>query len=125
MLESQSKNTSTNSQDLNSYLQELWLRAYKGERFIVDYTARPEGSIQANGFYNSLANYRKRLRKHRLNPLMKDEWARIERCELIRLSPTSFYLTKKHNLLFSRKRLNFIKRLPLNILDLPNSVVYL
>ena len=88
---------------LTCYLQSLWLRAYNGETFISDFTGEPNARIRSMAFYNALANYRKKVRKHKLNELYAREWARIDRVKLKRLSNTCFTLIKIEDYKYLKK----------------------
>lgn len=105
---------------LTLYLQNVWLEAYT-KPFIVNYLGESEAEIRIDAFYNALANYRKKVRLYRLNPLYKEEWGRIERCKLVRLSKTSFTLKRKNEIQFKRKCKSDIKKLPNNKFNLPIS----
>ena len=110
---------------LTLYLQEIWLKAYEGEILLVDYTDQPDAEFRATTFRVALCNYRKKVRKLKLNPLYKEEWSRIERCKLFVLSRTSFVISKKNDNCFRRYRLMTAKKLPFNCLELPKSITYL
>jgi hypothetical protein len=105
---------------LTLYLQKVWLDAYNNP-FTVDYLGEPEAKIRIDAFYNALANYRKKIRLHRVNPLYKEEWGRIERCKLVRLSKTSFILKRKNVIQFEQKCKADNKKLPYNKFNLPIS----
>ena len=110
---------------LTLYLKELWFKAYSGEILILDYTDQQEAVYRTTAFYIALANYRRHVRTRKLNPLYKDEWSRIERCKLHRISKTSFALARKNCHIFKNYRAGQLKKLPWNSLELPTSVVYL
>jgi hypothetical protein len=110
---------------LTLYLKELWFKAYSGELLILDYTGQQEAAYRTHSFYTALANYRRHVRIRRLNPLYKDEWSRMERCRLFRVTSTMFVIGRKNNHIFTKYRESQLKRLPWNSLDLPKSIVYL
>jgi hypothetical protein len=110
---------------LTLYLKDLWAKAYEGDVFVIDYTDLPEAIYRTTSFYIALANYRRHVRIRKLNPLYKDEWSRIERCRLMRVSPTVFALARKNNHIFKNKRAGQLSKLPWNSLALPKSVIYL
>ena len=110
---------------LTLYLQDLWLKAFEGDILVIDYTGQPDAAARIHTFYIALCNYRRKVRKLKLNPLYKDEWARIERCRLFHINKTSFALGRKNKFNFSKRRTNQQKKLPWNSLELPKSVIYL
>lgn len=106
-------------------LKELWERAFNREVIIIDYTGKPEAIIQCQAFWMALCNYRQKVRKYKLNPLYKDEWSRIERATIRRLTLTSFCLHRKSGYKLANRRQAIENRLPWNDLEFPNSVTYL
>ena len=106
-------------------LKSLWEKAFSGEVIVINFDGKENASFECLNFWQALCNYRRKVRKYKLNPLYKDEWSRIERTKITRLSLTCFMIVKKDLKLFRCYRDMFLKRLPWNSFDFPISVTYL
>ena len=87
------------------YLKNLWDTAYKGHVHTFDYTGEPEAEGRILRFRYALYNYRRRIRRKRLYPGgLAEEWARLQECRIVWLTPTILRLERIPKLYFGRKR---------------------
>lgn len=76
------------------YLKQTWEKALN-DKIIFDFTSEIDGMLICKDVHARFHNYRQTIRTNRLNPNYSKEWERIQRCELVVISRTSFYLGPK------------------------------
>ena len=97
-------------------LKSLWEKAFFGEVIVINFEGKENASFECLNFWQALCNYRRKVRKYKLNPLYKDEWSRIERTKITRLSLTCFMIVKK-DLNASKLPVSPIKKKKINKTD--------
>lgn len=101
----------------------IWEMAYKQKELILDFSHKSNPTYLTYKMFFELSNYKRWVRKNRLNPLLAEEWRRLNKTSLSRIRPTStkLYLAKAGER-FMKIRFKFeFNRHPLNKLHLPTS----
>lgn len=86
------------------FYQTSWEKGYKEGSYIIDCSTLPNPMVATNSIYFRLYKYRKYVRKYKLNPIYTNEWSRLKRCKLRKLSLYTIEIYKCKELIFSRQQ---------------------
>lgn len=87
-----------------TFYQTSWEQAYIKGSHIIDCDKLPNPTIATNSIYFGLYKYKKLVKKYKLNPIYANEWSRLKRCKIQKLSKTRIEIYKCKELIFNRQQ---------------------